>query len=399
MDAHYDPQQHLILGHTALGGGSGHIRLGIFGSHAVHSWPKSLEEVVPAFTDERCTEEYLANDSNECGVYYKCLNVAMGAFLHEVGHCLTLAHSASGIMSRGFNDFNKSFVVKEGNKRPILPNAQDEAGSHWHRTDVVRFRYHPCFRLPTDPYSAPPPSEGASFLAMDNGVLIKSPAGLSMIEYHINGRYSTHVEFVRDDIPHPPEIMIEINEIYSRLNIKSSDKLRIEVVSKNEQINTLEDIQEFVRKGTTQDKDLGNIFKSMECGTMYFQDADSFSNIILPSQGHQLVSVRIYFGAYIDGISFKYTDGREVVCGKTGGGDTREISLDRDDWINRVVVNHGAWIDGIEVITNKGKTTGWCGGKGGQDQNLQPPPGYSIVGMFGSAARWCQTMGIMYKKF
>ncbi|ORY03376.1 hypothetical protein K493DRAFT_70962 [Basidiobolus meristosporus CBS 931.73] len=310
MDSHYDPQQQLILGHAALGGGAGHIRLGMFGSQAVHSWPRCLEEVVPAFTDERCTEDYLANDSNECGVYYKCLNVGMGAFLHEVGHCLTLDHSGAGIMSRGFNDFNKTFVVKEGDKRPILPNAQDEGGSRWHRTDVIRLRYHPCLRLPMDP---PPAStdQGASFLTMDNGVLIQSPAGLSMIEYHVNDRYSTHVEFVRDDIPHPTELMIELNEISSRLNMKPSDKLRMVLVSTNQQINELDDVQEFIQKGTTQDPYLGSIHKSSECGSWYFEDATSFSNLILPRQGQQLVSVKVHSGAYIDGVAFGYADGSE----------------------------------------------------------------------------------------
>ncbi|RIB08100.1 hypothetical protein C2G38_374293 [Gigaspora rosea] len=151
LDSHWDPKMKLIRGHAALGGGGGHVRLGIFGSHTTHAWPKFLEEVVDCFQDETQTDEnILANDNNESGTWWRCCNIGIGAMLHEVGHALTYPHSASGIMMRGYNNLNRTFTVKEPNSiHPITPS--DESGAHWHRCDTIRFRYHPCFRIPSDP--------------------------------------------------------------------------------------------------------------------------------------------------------------------------------------------------------------------------------------------------------
>ena len=54
LDAHWDPQRCLLLGHAALGAGgpvSSHPKIGVFGSHSCWSWPRTLQEVVPSFLD------------------------------------------------------------------------------------------------------------------------------------------------------------------------------------------------------------------------------------------------------------------------------------------------------------------------------------------------------------
>jgi len=48
LDATWDPGSNLIRGHAALGGGSGLIQMGIFGSQSLHAWPSYIEEVTPA---------------------------------------------------------------------------------------------------------------------------------------------------------------------------------------------------------------------------------------------------------------------------------------------------------------------------------------------------------------
>ena len=53
LDAHWDKGLNMIVGHAALGGSFGNIHMGIFGSQALHSYPSTFEDVVPAFTD--CT--------------------------------------------------------------------------------------------------------------------------------------------------------------------------------------------------------------------------------------------------------------------------------------------------------------------------------------------------------
>ncbi|CAG8750270.1 888_t:CDS:2, partial [Racocetra fulgida] len=90
LDSHWDPKMKLIRGHAALGGGNSVIRLGIFGSHTTHAWPRFLEEVVDCFQDETQTDEnILANDNDESG----------------------------------FNNLNRTFTVKEPNNiQPITPS-------------------------------------------------------------------------------------------------------------------------------------------------------------------------------------------------------------------------------------------------------------------------------------
>ena len=53
LDTHWDRQVATIRGHAALGGGDDNIKLAIFGSHCLQSYPAHIEEVVPAFSD--CT--------------------------------------------------------------------------------------------------------------------------------------------------------------------------------------------------------------------------------------------------------------------------------------------------------------------------------------------------------
>ncbi|KAJ1676204.1 hypothetical protein EV182_008652, partial [Spiromyces aspiralis] len=83
VDAHWDPELGVILGHAALGGGGRGRRLGVFGSHTTHAWPACLEEIAPCFLDDTPTDtSILANDANECGTYWRAANIGMGAFLH-----------------------------------------------------------------------------------------------------------------------------------------------------------------------------------------------------------------------------------------------------------------------------------------------------------------------------
>ena len=87
LDAHWDKASKTITGHAALGGGGGEIQLAIFGSQALQSYPSSIEEVVPAFSDCTPTDtNYVANDCNESGSNWEAANIGIGAHMHETGH-------------------------------------------------------------------------------------------------------------------------------------------------------------------------------------------------------------------------------------------------------------------------------------------------------------------------
>ena len=72
-------KRQLITGHAALGGGNGELQLGIFGSHALHTYPSTFEEVIPALTD--CTKtntDQVANDGGEdSGTWWQAACIGM----------------------------------------------------------------------------------------------------------------------------------------------------------------------------------------------------------------------------------------------------------------------------------------------------------------------------------
>ncbi|RUP47294.1 hypothetical protein BC936DRAFT_145892, partial [Jimgerdemannia flammicorona] len=80
LDTMWDPEIKLIRGHAALGGGAGHIALGIFGSHSLHAWPAAFEDVQGCLTDATKTDtKFVADDAGESGEWWKAANIGMGA--------------------------------------------------------------------------------------------------------------------------------------------------------------------------------------------------------------------------------------------------------------------------------------------------------------------------------
>lgn len=85
LDAHWDSRNRLLLGHAALGAGgpiSPHPKIGVFGSHSCWSWPRTLDEVVPAFMDtSEVDERFVVNDLGNVGTAWETLNVGHGGKL------------------------------------------------------------------------------------------------------------------------------------------------------------------------------------------------------------------------------------------------------------------------------------------------------------------------------
>src|SRR5277367_2144239 len=190
LDAHWDRESKTIRGHAALGGGGGEIQLAIFGSHALQSYPSCIEEVVPAFTDCTRTDlNYVANDCNESGSNWEAANIGIGAHLHETGHLFGCPHQESGVMLRDYVTLSRSFVTREPfstrtNAKGGLVLQKDECT--WHRLDCLRFRSHPCFRLPGD--SPLGSDDTVQVWPVDNGnVLVTAATGVAYIEIYTEG--------------------------------------------------------------------------------------------------------------------------------------------------------------------------------------------------------------------
>jgi hypothetical protein len=143
-------------------------------------------------------------------------------------------------MARGYNNFNRTFMVKEPGFKPIPIEA--EKGSHWHRTDIVKLRFHPGFRIPQDGPLIKNPAAPNLIPLKNKQLMIDAPAGLSMIEMFVNGKYKTHIEFIQEQ---KTQVMIGLDEIMSRCGYHSGEKLGIQVDCVNLEYREIGDICDF----------------------------------------------------------------------------------------------------------------------------------------------------------
>ncbi|KAL8717284.1 MAG: hypothetical protein Q9225_005456 [Loekoesia sp. 1 TL-2023] len=332
LDAHWDTKAKTITGHAALGGSSNEIKLAIFGSQALQSYPSCLEDVVPAFTDcTRTDTNFVANDCNESGSNWEAANIGIGAHLHETGHMLGCPHQESGIMLRDYVRLNRTFSCREPystrtkspGMRLCLP--KDECG--WHRLDILRFRYHPCFRLPTDlPANG---DESVRVWPVGNGkVVVTAPTGIAFVELFASDDSTCHawIEYGNGDglAGGPPrQIVLTENDLKSRLaDDKKSKRLKVSIHSVGQGNHNVEDFGQLISKSSVVKLPNGQSgFKGSQLGTSQ-QAGSRPEQVILESaikQTKLLTSIKVYHGFAVDGIEFCYEDSTSQLFGKRGG--------------------------------------------------------------------------------
>ena len=333
LDAHWDTKAKTITGHAAIGGGSGEIQLAVFGSHALQSYPASIEEVVPSFSDcTRTNVSFVANDCNESGSNWEATNIGIGAHLHEVGHLFGCPHQESGLMLRDYVQLNRTFLCREPystrtktpGMRLCLP--KDECG--WHRLDTLRFRYHPCFRLPTD--MPPNPDESIQVWPVDNGkVMVTAPSGVAFIEIFAEGDELCHasLEYSNGDGSAPGglprQVVLEESNLKARLpEDKKSNRIRLTIHSAGQGVCNVDDFGKLKSKSSIIKLPNGQSgFRGSKLGASA-QDGSRPDEIILESALRQtklLTSIRVFHGLAIDGMEFLYEDSSSQLFGKRGG--------------------------------------------------------------------------------
>jgi hypothetical protein len=359
LDSHWDPEAHTIRGHAALGGTGDDLGLAIFGSHALQSYPSSIEEVVPAFSDcTRTDTKYVANDCNESGSSWEAANIGIGAHLHEVGHLFGCPHQENGVMLRDYVRLNRTFLVREPystrTKSQGLSICRQEDECAWHRLDVLRFRHHPCFRLPSD--ESLPQDDSVQYFPVGNGSVICSAAsGISFVEIRTpdDELCRQWLDFTTTDTRRsimPRQITLAEADIRARLpEDKKKAKVSLTIFcgsSRSEKVEDLEDLLSkknivalpHVRQAPKRDEGLtmnafNNVvglgksfdtrlgFRSKKLGHSQLEGSQP-EELILESthlQTKLLTSVKVYSGYALDGIEFCYEDGHSQLFGKRGG--------------------------------------------------------------------------------
>ena len=351
LDSHWDTNSRTVVGHAALGGGADNVQLAIFGSHALHSYPSCVEEIVATFSDcTRTDTNYVANDANESGTTWEAANIGIGAHLHEVGHLFGCPHEESGVMLRDYVRFNRTFMAREyfstrtSEEGHLIRRKEDECA--WHRLDALRFRIHPCFRVFSDP--ALNADDSVQVWPVEDGkVLITAATGVAFIEIYPEGDdglchtwidYSESRPEARSS-SYPGLVCITENDLRQKLPESSrGKKLRIEVFSAGFGQQTVGDFGDLVSKAShvnipemrlhnnrgpltklVERKQKG--FKSQQLGFSSLEGSKPDEVILDNShvRSKLLTSIKIYHGFALDGIEFRYEDGESQLFGKTGG--------------------------------------------------------------------------------
>ncbi|ETS62973.1 hypothetical protein PaG_02743 [Moesziomyces aphidis] len=434
LDTMYDAKMRLIRAHAALGaGGPGSLSHGVMGSHWLWAAPSSLQQVTTAFLDTEPTdEECCVNDLNECPTAWQTLNIGSGAFFHEAGHALNNPHWPSGLMARGYVEFNRAFMTREPGCRrngvaaggffaPIHAGNDDEH-NHIHRAQAVRARWHPCFYIPSDP---PLPYLRANdqatwvqwnenepaWTSTPQGALLKCESGIGTLEIEVDGAYKTHIEWLNLPIdgrpPQVPPRQTVIDAAYLSQKVgfdvshPTSPRIKLNALACNMRQAELPD---FRQNGVARPLRLPGIDSSRRTivRSLPFGQTNTSGrqwDVIFPHERDDtphahLVAIDIFSGASLDGLQFHYANGPRVVFGPCGGSPFR-LTVDRGDAVAQIKVRAGAWIDAVEVVLRSGKTSGMRGNvTGGSLRTLEPASGEGrIVGLYGTSGAWMDSIG------
>ena len=433
LDTMYDPKMRLIRAHGAVGaGGPGHLSHGVMGSHWLWAAPSSLDQVTSAFLDTDPTDESCCvNDLNECPTAWQTLNIGSGAFFHEAGHALNNPHWPSGLMARGYVEFNRAFMTREpGCHRNGIPHGRffapihsgnDDKHNHIHRAQAVRARWHPCFYIPSDP---PLPylgsndqatwvrwnEHGPSWTSTPRGALLKCDSGIGAVEVEVNGEYKTHIEWlnlasasqpaqappketlfdaaylsglVGFDVMHPSSPRVKLNAVACNMRQTELDDFRAHGIARPLTVAGISPSRTVIKSLPHGQTNRGG----RQWELIFPHERDDAPRV-------QLVAIDIFSGASLDGLQLHYSNGTRCVFGPCGGTPFR-LQVGAGDTIQRLNVRAGAWIDAVEVVLKSGKSSGMRGNAtGGSLRVLEPTSsGGAFVGLYGTSGAWMDSIG------
>lgn len=397
LDTHWDPDAQLITGHAALGGGAGHIKLAIFGSHALWSFPTSLEQITSCLLDtNKVDTSQVARDCSEDGTAWEVFDVGFGAWLHEVGHLLDCPHEPYGIMR---NDWwmNRSFMSREAfcagtkseGKRPLRP----EDDSAWHPLDLVRFRFHPAFR---SPFETKVKSGNFALYPLEHGIYATSISGIYMVEIYSDDDMAGNLIYSK---PRTEWFLSEdelMNEISEERFKDSSRVISLWLHAAGGEQYQIKNFREMLNSNRIEDSfnlDKGTLtaFQSYPIGGCEGEEKTTY----FP---RYVSGVNVRSGDWINGVDFIAAPGGPSECSTIGttGGDSHELFFDRDEYITGFHIRTGGWVDAFQVITNKRRGPLLGNPNGGTPANVMAPEGYQIVGVKAHNIGWLTSFSIIY---
>lgn len=455
LDSHWNKS--FITAHAALGGGTGEVKMAIFGSHGLHSYPPTFPQISPSFVDAtKLSIDEVANDCNQCSTAWECLNICMGAFMHEIGHSFGSPHQTDGVMLRDYMWWNRQFMTREvkcirdGSPGAIIgKDGGYPKECHWNVRDLMRYFYHDSFSIPSDakdqtfkkqhstlmqkPASGPVP---LLYRIGDGQVVIKSGSGIFMVEFCGEDLARYHIPYYPKSYGGPGlqhEIFLNFEECLDlfRKHHKASAQdfdLRVLSVAGDLWLPKFKG-QCYVSKDSIIRSDFG----------LGKGEIDGFKTELLGSakgpmtfigfDAHRVSKVRVYHGRALDGVSFNVQQGEShgtrtqttkgflqramdnLNISESTGGNSIEMTfghkrphytdfkLEAGEYITKFAVRNGQWVDAIQIETNTGRRSPMSGNAtGGHLSVLEAPEGHQIVGMYGHVGGWVDGLGVVYAR-
>ncbi|GEQ72337.1 hypothetical protein JCM33374_g6024 [Metschnikowia sp. JCM 33374] len=434
----------LITTHAALGGGTDQVKMAIFGSHGLHSFPLTFPQISPCFVDDTpLSIREVANDANQCSTAWECLNICMGAFMHEIGHSLGSPHQVDGVMLRDYIWWNRSFMTRE--VRCLRDNSPGSVigndgtfprTCHWNIMDIIRYFYHGSFSIPTDASDTtfpkldctlfnPPPGGAVPSMYLSNpgSVVIKSSSGIYMIELVCEDLARHHVSYY-------PKSYGGVGPVFE-VALNFEDCLR------DVRKNWKDSAQDFDLRVLSVTGDLWVPGFKSRC----FPSEDSIivndfnlgrgsirgmkSELLGSANGQmryigfdsaRVYKVRVYHGGALDGMTFYYKENSIPVSAKpsepkqkrnlfsklihgSGPGNTQpgysgagEVTIGNQTYnytdfdladgerITKLSFRNGQWIDAVQIGTDRGRSSAMLGNaQGGHLSVLEPPTPYHSI--------------------
>jgi Putative peptidase family len=370
LDTHWDPSVGVIRGHAALGSSGGDIRVGIFGSHALHAYPSSLGTVLNAFNDFTPTDtKYVANDVGRSGSNWEACCIGLAAHLHEAGHALGLPHEESGIMAADYGRFNRTFCVWEGYRSATGERGQrileEEQESAFHELSALRLSTHPCLRKPGE---RPLLEDSVQVFPVDDYVCVTATAGIAWIEY-FDGK-DEPCKYYENFLKRPSTTQLRLSKnIRAELPqfLQRAKTLRVKIYSKARGEVTIEDFDNLfadttVKVGSKKIK----AFRGLKVGFGQMEGSRP-QEVIMHSffdRKKVLNAITVYSGAAMDGLEFHYEDSTSQLFGKRGGkpgGSRFELNTRIGEQLHGFVLRAGLWIDGLQIVTTHSRTSPFYG--------------------------------------
>jgi hypothetical protein len=351
LDARGDLRIKGITTSSALDGG-----LGIVGSRSLYTLPSCVEEVVPAFSD--CTR-IENNESTDSACFWEAATAALANMMEAFLSPKIDAEPHSF-------QINRTFITKEpynfSKKTPGLKVSLPNTESPWPRTDCLRFRYHPCFRLPTDPLPSAFP-DNPQIYAVENGIVAGASSGITLVLIYAGGIYRNFLEYTSKP---DREVLLQEDQLRSKLpELPRSTPIKLRIFSAGQGEAIVDDFS-LTKASLKVQLSCGVAFKSTSPRLLNMPEMEGSrpQEVVLHSltKGRTLTGIRVYHSSALAGLEFLYEDKSSQLFGHRGSGgeagESSDFALDArkgELLIGFAIRSGAATINAIEILTSLGR--------------------------------------------